>query len=96
MSLNTKDFLLNSLILSNSEDLSIVRNGKLWRHVAGFRKCGCIFAIYKDEFNYCVHSDYEWKENEEPNMGYFDINLSYDELITEVANRYDNIRTNPY
>ena len=33
--------------------------------MAGFRKCGCIFAIYKDEFNYCVHSEYEWKENEE-------------------------------
>lgn len=92
MYLNTKEFLFSNLILNNDDNLSIIRNGKLWKLVASFRKYGCIFGIYKNEFNYCVHSADDWNDNEEPNMGYYDVKLSYEELITEIANKYDNIR----
>ncbi len=87
----TKEWLMNSLILSNN-DYMIIRNGRVWSSFAGYSSCGCVFAIYQDDNNYCVHSADEWKENEEPNLGYYDKSLSYDKLIGEIANNYDNIR----
>lgn len=71
----------------------IKRNGREWVPVAGFRKVGCIFAIYKDSTNYCVHGADTWDDNEEPNLGYYDINLSWDELLEQVSERYDSIRS---
>jgi hypothetical protein len=88
--ITTKDWLMS--LLQNSDNSCITRNGILWKSVAGFSQCGCVFTIYQNDDNYCVHSADEWRENEEPNMGYYDKPLSYDELISEIANTYDKIR----
>jgi hypothetical protein len=85
----TKDWLMSLLIINN--DKCITRNGIVWKSVAGFSQYGCVFAIYQNDSNYCVHSADEWKENEEPNLGYYDKSLTYDELIDKVANTYDII-----
>lgn len=68
------------------------RVGRSWEGVAGFSRQGCIFCIYKDTATYCVHSGEDWKEDEEPNLGYYNIALSWDELISAIAKRYDEIR----
>jgi hypothetical protein len=93
MSHTTKDWLM-SLLHNNDDNNCITRNGILWKSVAGFSQCGCVFAIYQNDDNYCVHSADEWRENEEPNMGYYDKSLSYYALIGEIANTYDKIREN--
>ena len=91
MQTTTKEWLTSVLIMTNDNNY-ITRNGILWKHVSGFSQCGCVFSIYQNDYNYCVHSADEWKENEEPNMGYYDKSLTYDDLITEIANTYDKIR----
>ncbi len=67
------------------------RVGRDWTPLAGFSVCGCILTIYKDEKNYCAHGADFWSE-EEPNLGYYDINLTWDELLVEIAATYDRIR----
>ena len=76
----------------NSDNNCITRNGILWKSVAGFSQCGCVFAIYQNDCNYCVHSADEWEEHEETNMGYYDTPLTYDDLIGTIAKTYDKIR----
>lgn len=71
----------------------IAHCGRNWTPVAGFTSVGCTFAISKDANNYCVHAGDTWGEDEEPSMGYFDITLSWDDLLTAVAQRYDDIRS---
>lgn len=93
MKITTKEWLMSSLVI-DVEDNYITRNGRLWKSVAGFRICGCIFAIYQDDYNYCAHSADEWNENEEPNMGYYDKSLSYNELVSKIADAYDTILQN--
>ena len=91
MHTTTKEWLM-SLLVMNSDNNCITRNGILWKPVAGFSQYGCVFAIYQNDDNYCVHSADEWKENEQPNMGYYDKSLTYDDLISEIANTYDKMR----
>ena len=91
MHTTTKEWLLMNLVIIDSDNC-ITRNGILWKSVAGFSQCGCVFAIYHNDNNYCVHSADEWKENEEPNMGYYDKSLAYDDLISKIADTYDKIR----
>ncbi len=55
---------------------------------------GSIFAIYKDTEEYCVHAGEEWNNNDEPLLGYYNIHLEWDELISNIAERYDDIRNN--
>lgn len=81
---------MSSLIMN--DDHSMIRKGRVWKSVAGFSRCGCIFAIYQDDTNYSVHAGDKWDEKDEPNMGYYDKSLSYDDLISEIANTYDKIR----
>ena len=90
MQTTTKEWLMSLLIMDS--DNCITRNGVLWKSVAGFSQCGCVFAIYQNDYNYCVHSADEWKENEEPNIGYYDKSLTYDDLISKIADTYDKIR----
>jgi len=89
--MTTKEWLIANLIKNNRED-AIVRNGITWNSFAGFTSCGCVFAIYESDNKYCVHSSDVWKENEPPNMGYYDKQLTYDELIDKIADTYDSIR----
>ena len=88
----TKEWLMSLLIMNSDNNCCITRNGILWKSVAGFSQCGCVFAIYQNDYNYCVHSADEWKENEEPNMGYYDKSLTYDDLIGEIANTYSTFK----
>ena len=92
MHTTTKEWLM-SLLIMNTDNKRIRRNGILWKPVAGFSQCGCVFTIYKIDYNYCVHSADEWIENEEPNMGYYDKSLTYDDLISKIANTYDEMRS---
>ena len=94
MQTTTKEWLMSLLIMDS--DNCITRNGILWKSVAGFSQYGCVFAIYQNDNNYCVHSADEWKENEEPNMGYYDKSLSYDDLISKIANTYDKMRSSKF
>ena len=67
--------------------------GKHWRCIAswrGFRILG--FCVYKNENEYCVHSGYDWKDDEEPNMGYYSIDLTRDELISKISEKYVELR----
>ena len=91
--MNTKKWLLSMLTPVNHHTY-IVRNGRTWKAISGFSSYGWIFCIYKDDNNYCVHSSEEWHENEEPNMGYYNKDLNWDDLIGEIAIQYDNIRNN--
>ena len=84
----TSEWLTSKLVMNSDHDC-ITRNGISWKSVAGFSQYGCVFAIYQNDSNYCVHSADEWKENEEPNMGYYDRSLAYDDLINEIAKTYD-------
>ncbi len=92
MSTTTYNFLRDNLTPGDIENLCVVNNGKVWKHVAGYRACGSILAIYKNEDKYCVHAGEKWDVDELPNLGYYDINLSYDDLLREIANTYDNVR----
>lgn len=78
--------------LEDSQGEVILRKNRTWIPVSGFRTCGCIFAIYKDDTQYCVHVGDEWEPNEEPLLGYYDINLTWDELLYAIANEYDKLR----
>lgn len=92
MHTTTKEWLM-SLLIMNTDNKCIRRNGILWKPVAGFSQGGCVFAIYQSDYNYCVHSADEWIEKEEPNMGYYDRSLTYDDLISKIANTYDEMRS---
>ncbi len=89
--MDTVSWLNESLIRMNDNTI-IHRVGRQWEQVAGFSRVGCIFGIYKDTNGYCAHAGDEWKENEEPLFGYYDIKLSWDELISMIANKYDSLR----
>lgn len=79
--------------LQNCNNITpIQRVGRIWIPVAGFSSCGCIFTIYKDTTNYCVHVGDEWNENEEPLLGYYDNYLSWDELLLQISKKYDRIK----
>jgi hypothetical protein len=74
------------------------RLGRQWKKVAGFISSGSIFLIYKDANAYCAHAGYYdysvgdfWPEGEEPCYGYYDVNLSWRELISQLAQTYDNM-----
>jgi hypothetical protein len=90
--MNTDYWLKDSLQVITSKSI-LNRCGKSWEPVAGFSQLGCIFCIYKGDTAYCVHAGEEWKENEEPLLGYYDSSLSWDDLITQIAERYDTIRS---
>jgi hypothetical protein len=94
MDITTKEWLISRLVTNNDDNVCITRNGISWKSVAGFSHYGNVFAIYQntEDSRYCVHSADDWKENEEPNMGYYDKELSYDDLIGKIANTYDNMR----
>lgn len=89
---DTVDWLRKSLIPSR-DNPTISRCGHVWTHVAGFINVGCIFAIYKNDTQFCVHAGDDWEVNGEPLLGYFDINLSYDDLLVQIAARYDEVRS---
>jgi hypothetical protein len=91
--MTTKEWLENSL-RPIDEDISIIRNGIVWKYVSGFSSYGCIFAICENDTNYCVHSGEDWKENEEPNLGYYQKPIQYNDLIIKIAITYDSIRAN--
>ena len=46
--------------------------------------------IYQDISNkeYCAHTDYDWNEEDPPNLGYIDPSKSRDELVSILADRY--------
>jgi hypothetical protein len=90
--MSTVEWLRDSLQMVNGH-APIIRCGRTWTPIAGFSSVGCIFTIYKDTHNYCVHADDTWPEDGVPNMGYFDINLSWDDLLITIAKRYDDIKS---
>jgi hypothetical protein len=91
--MTTVDWLNQSLNICNDKESIICRLGRNWKPVAGFSKVGSIFCIYKDENNFCVHAGDEWNDNEEPLLGYYDINLTWDKLISQIAQKYDSMRS---
>lgn len=68
------------------------RAGLSWKPIAGFRKSGSIFCIYRGDTTYCVHAGDVWPDADPPLIGYFPLDLSWDELIMQIADRYDAIR----
>ena len=90
----TLEWLRASLELATSES-HINHNGVTWKYVAGFRKCGSILAIYKNDKQFCAHAGDSWEPNEEPLFGYFSGDLSYDDLLVKIAEKYDEIRRRP-
>jgi hypothetical protein len=51
-----------------------------------------VFCIYKDPNSYCVHAGDDWVESQEPLLGYYSLELSWDDLLEQIAQRYDTIR----
>lgn len=95
--MSNKEEILNWLLdnLENNEnDIILNRDGRLLKSIAGFRNTGMIFCIYQDINNkeYCAHADYEWDENDPPNLGYIDASTSWNDLVNILANRYCVIR----
>jgi hypothetical protein len=93
--MSTVSWLLESLEKSPATAETFSRNGRQWQPIAGFRRCGSILAVYKDcaTNEYCVHAGDDWPENQEPLLGYYDASLSWDDLIQQIAARYDAIRS---
>jgi hypothetical protein len=91
----TLDWLKHYLVPSNETEKSyrLVRAGRTWESVAGFCQHGTVFAIYKDDTSYCVHAGDDWPESDEPLLGYFDRNLSWDDLLSAIAQKYDDLRS---
>ena len=89
--MNTVEWLHESLETIHN-GTPFTRLGRVWTPVAGFRNCGSILAIYKDHTEYCVHAGDDWKEDEAPLLGMYNLSLSWNELIAEIAKRYDSIR----
>lgn len=92
--MSTVSWLLENLEKSPATEPAIFRVGRQWQSVAGFRRCGSFLSIYKDcaTNEYCVHAGDDWFENQEPLLGYYDAALSWDDLIQQIADRYDAIR----
>ncbi len=89
----TFEWLNESIILNDdSNENIIIRNGRTLTRIGGFSLDDYVFSIYKDEYNYCAHSGNEWLETESPLFGYFDINLSWDELLKQIASKNDSMR----
>ena len=88
----TYDWLKNELTISESTD-TLYRVGRHLTHVAGLRVCGSKLVIYKDKKGYCVHCGDEWIEDEKPLLGYYEADLDWDDLLHEIANKYDSIRS---
>ena len=78
--------------MCNADEPILQRAGRSWKPVAGFRKCGSMFCIYRDETAYCVHAGDDWPEMDPPLMGYFPLDLEWDNLIVKIAERYDGMR----
>lgn len=91
LSMSTLKWLSESLECIDSND-TLIRQGRVWKPIAGFRKTGSIFCIYKDVKEYCVHVGEEWEENAEPLLGYYRLDLSWDELLFHIAQKYDSLR----
>jgi hypothetical protein len=89
--MSTLDWLRNNLVMSSTTE-SINRVNRVWVPVAGFSSCGSVFAIYKDTHSYCVHAGDDWTESQEPLLGYYSLDLTWDDLLVQVAQRYDEIR----
>ena len=89
----TKEWLNHNLVEVDEKDrIPVLCQSREWVPVSSFRQCGSIFAIYKDSKEYCVHAGDEWKENEEPLLGYYNLELSWDDLVSSIADKYDSIR----
>ncbi len=93
----TVSWLLETLEKSPSTETPISRAGRAWQPIAGFSRCGSIMAVYKDcsTNEYCVHAGDDWPESVEPLLGYYDASLSWGDLIQQIADRYDAIRSRP-
>lgn len=91
--METITWLRNSLRHVNAQDRTPhIYQDSLWLPIAGFSQYGCIFCIYKGINHYCVHVGDEWEHGDEPNMGVYDINMNWNELLSHIANKYDMIR----
>ena len=91
MSLKTYEWL-KSTLKPPSEDITLFRVNRVWKPVAGFSVCGVVFCIYKDETSYCVHVGNDWFEDEKPFGGYYSLDLSWDDLLKQIADWYDITR----
>lgn len=89
----TVEWLTESLEPIAESTPPLHRLGRNWQPVAGFSRCGSIFAIYKDATEYCAHAGETWEEGQEPLLGYYSGDLSQGDLISQVAQKYDAIRT---
>ena len=89
--MDTKTWLYERLILSTNKS-TYEHMGVSLEHVAGFSQQGIIFSIYKSKNYYCAHAGEEWNEGEEPLLGYYSIDVSWDELLTQIAAKYDSLR----
>jgi hypothetical protein len=90
--MTTVDWLHESLMIHETTHALVPeplhRLGKDWTPIVGFGSMGYIFAIYKDtsaDKRYCVHLGEEWLDNQEPLLGYYNGDLSWNDLITEIA-----------
>jgi hypothetical protein len=97
--ISTYKWLKKFIILNKEENEKIpdiiIRDNRVLTFVAaGIKKKGYIIVIYKDNDNYCAHSFdefYGWLETEKPTYGYFDINLSWDDLLHQIADKHDSL-----
>jgi hypothetical protein len=95
----TFDWLKNELVIvdennPNQYDI-IIRDNKVLSSVARMKKNEHILVIYKSDNEYCAHSFDEhngWLETDPPMFGYFDIDLTWNELLQQIANKYYSIR----
>lgn len=69
------------------------RLGRSWQPIAGFSRCGSILAIYRDATGFCAHAGETWEEGQEPLLGYYSGDLSRSDLISQIAQKYDAIRS---
>jgi hypothetical protein len=83
----------------NPDNKPYQRNGRRLLPLQGFRVGGGggALCVYKDmdTGEMCAHAagDGEyWNEGVPPLYGYFDASLSWDDLVTQLADRYDAMR----
>ena len=91
--MNTVEWLRSSLRPYTGK-LLYEHSGRLLTPIASFRTHRSLFSIYLDrkKNEYLVHEGEHWEDGERPLLGYYHGYLSWEDLLTEIAKRYDEIR----
>lgn len=96
---STYDWIRDNITIEDDTvpEVILIRDNRVLSQVGIINTSKGSLAIYKDNYNYCVHVyTNEWNEDDIPLLGYYDIDLSWDELLLQISNKYDSNKSLRY